>query len=219
LENGNGIKMKNVLILGAGGKIAKHVIEFLSKEPEVHLTLFLRNTKKLKKAVSDRSKIIEGDVLDSRKLKEAMKGKDVVYANLDGELDKLAKNIVKAMDETGLKRLIFITSLGIYNEVPGAFGEWNNKMIGKYLGPYRKAAEIIEASDLDYIILRPTWLTDNDEVDYEITEKNEPVRGTEVSRKSVAALVVKFIENPELKHRRSLGINKPNTYGDKPSFY
>lgn len=211
--------MNKVLILGAAGQIAKHVIEFLLNEPEVQLTLFLRNPQRLKKSISTHSKIIDGDVLDAGKLKEAMQGQDVVYANLDGELDKLAKNIVKAMDEAGLKRLIFITSLGIYDEVPGAFGKWNNKMIGKYLGPYRKAADIIEASDLDYIILRPTWLTDKDEVDYEITEKNEPVRGTEVSRKSVAALVVKFIENPGLKHRRSLGVNKPNTYFDKPSFY
>jgi uncharacterized protein YbjT (DUF2867 family) len=211
--------MENVLILGAAGQIAKHVTASLLEEPDVQLTLYLRNSSRLSKSTSKRARIIEGDVLDTAKLKDAMQGQDLVYANLDGELDKLAKNIVKAMDEIGLKRLIFITSLGIYDEVPGAFGKWNNKMIGKYLGPYRQAAAIIESSDLEYIILRPTWLTDEDEIDYEITEKNEPVRGTEVSRKSVAALVVKFINNPQLKHRRSLGVNKPNTYGDKPSFY
>lgn len=211
--------MKNVLILGAAGQIAKHAIEFLQKEPDVRLTLFLRNSGRLSKLASDDTRILEGDVLDTGKLKEAMQDQDVVYANLDGELDKLAKNIVGAMDESGLKRLIFITSVGIYDEVPGAFGKWNNKMIGKYLGPYRKAADIIEASYLEYIILRPTWLTDEDEVEYEITEKNEPLKGTEVSRKSVAALIVKLIETPELINRRSLGVNKPGTYGDKPSFY
>jgi uncharacterized protein YbjT (DUF2867 family) len=210
--------MEKVLILGAAGQIAKYVIEFLLKEPDVQLTLFLRNANRLSKLTSDNTRIIEGDVLDTGKLKEAMQGQEVVYANLDGELDKLARNIVEAMNETGLKRLIFITSVGIYDEVPGAFGKWNNKMIGKYLGPYRKAAEIIEASDLEYIILRPTWLTDEDEVDYEITERNEPLKGTEVSRKSVAALIVKLIVSPG-QSRRSLGVNKPGTYGDKPSFY
>ena len=211
--------MTNVLILGAAGKIAKHAIEFLLKEPDVQLTLFLRKSGRLSKIVSKQTRIIEGDVLDTKKLKEAIQGQDVVYANLDGELEKQAANIVKAMGETGVKRLIFITSVGIYDEVPGAFGEWNKRMIGQYLGPYRKAADIIEASDLAYIILRPAWLTDEDEIDYETTEKNEPFKGTEVSRKSVAALVVKLIENPELKSRRSLGVNKPNTDGDKPSFY
>lgn len=212
-------KMTNVLILGAAGKIAKHAIEFLLKEPDVQLTLFLRNAGRLSKRVSKPARIIEGDVLDARKLKEALQGQDVVYANLDGELDKQAANIVKVMSETGVRRLIFITSLGIYNEVPGAFGEWNNRMIGQYLRPYRKAAEIIENSDLDYTIIRPAWLTDLDEIEYETTEKNEPFKGTEVSRKSVAALVMKFIKNPELNGRRSLGVNKPNSDGDKPSFY
>ena len=92
-------------------------------------------------------------------------------------------------------------------------------MLGKYLVTYRKAADIIEASNLDYTIIRPAWLSDDDEVDYETTQKNEPFKGTEVSRKSVAALVVKLIGNPALEIRRSLGVNKPNTDGDKPSFY
>ena len=33
--------MKNVIILGAAGNIAKHVIEILSKKDGVNLTLFL----------------------------------------------------------------------------------------------------------------------------------------------------------------------------------
>jgi uncharacterized protein YbjT (DUF2867 family) len=148
-----------------------------------------------------------------------MEKQDVVYANLDGKLGKQAMNIVKAMNESGIKRLIFITSLGIYDEVPGKFGAWNKKMIGRYLGPYRKAAEVIEASNLKYTILRPAWLTDEDEIDYETTQKNKPFKGTEVSRKSVAALVVKLVDNPTSGIRKSLGVNKPNTDADKPSFY
>lgn len=30
---------------------------------------------------------------------------------------------------------------------------------------------MIESSRLDYTIIRPAWLTDKDEVDYEITQK------------------------------------------------
>jgi hypothetical protein len=148
-----------------------------------------------------------------------LKGQDLVYANLDGPLDKLAQIIVDAMTETGIRRLIFISSLGIYDEVPGKFGKWNNQMIGRYLGPHRKASEIIEKSNLDYSIIRPAWLTDYDEIDYEITQKGETFKGTEVSRKSIAALVVKLIQNPKLEIRKSLGVNKPNTDGDKPAFY
>jgi hypothetical protein len=57
-----------------------------------------------------------------------------------------------------------------------------------------------------------------DEVDYETTERNEPFRGTEVSRKSVAALIVKIIDSHEILVRSNLGVDKPNTDGDKPAF-
>ena|SRR6202035_2107064 len=211
--------MKNILILGAGGRIAKHAIDLLLKDKNYYLTLYLRRANRLGKIKSSSVRVIEGDVLDVKKLKEAMEKQDVVYANLDGKLEKQAINIMKAMNELHIKRLIFITSLGIYDEVPGKFGAWNKKMIGKYLGPYRKAAEVIEASNLKYTILRPAWLTDDDEVDYETTQKNKPFKGTEVSRKTVAALVVKLIDNPASGIRKSLGVNKPNTDADKPSFY
>lgn len=109
-------------------------------------------------------------------------------------------------------------TFGIYDEVPGRFGAWNRRQIGAALRPYRKAADLIEASDLEYTILRPAWLTDEDEVSYETTAKGEPLKGTEVSRKSVATLVVKLIESPGLEARASLGVNKPGTDGDKPAF-
>lgn len=80
---------------------------------------------------------------------------------------------------------------------------------GSILDPYRKSAQVIEASDLDYTILRPAWFTDADEIDYETTQKGEPFKGSVVSRKSVAALVVKLAESPELEVRRSLGVSKP----------
>jgi len=211
--------MKKVLILGANGQIAKHVTDFLLEEPDIHLTLFLRKSRRLKHLKSEKTSIVEGDVLDEKKLVDEIRGHDVVYANLEGEMDQMAQNIVEAMKETGVKRLIFIATIGIYDEVPGEFGKCNNKMIGEYIPPYRKAADIIESSDLDYTIIRPSWMTDDDEVDFETTQKDEPFKGTEVSRKSVGALVAKLIKNPELEKRTSLGINKPNTYWDKPSFY
>lgn len=210
----------NVLILGASGQIAQYAIKMLLEDKNVQLTLFLRKVRKLKKEATIHAHVIEGDVLDTKKLKEAMQGQHIVYANLAGELDKQAKSITEAMKATGIKRLIFICSLGIYNEIPGAFGKWNKREIGDMTAsPYRKAADIIEASGLDYTIIRPAWLTDYDEVDYETTKKAMPFKGTEVSRKSVAALIVKLIEHPLSEVRSNLGVNKPNTEGDKPAFY
>lgn len=207
-----------VLVLGANGAIAQHVITFLQHKENIELTLFARNTEQLAEFKSS-SKIIEGDVLNTNDLNEAVKGQDIIYANLSGMVDKMAKEIVSAMNANGIKRLIFVTSLGIYREVAGKFGEWNERMIGSDLIPYRKAADVIEKSELDYTIVRPSWLTNNDETDYETTHKGEPFRGTEVARKAVAAYIKDIIENPEKDIKASVGVNKPGIYGDKPAFY
>jgi uncharacterized protein YbjT (DUF2867 family) len=194
--------MSNVLILGANGGIARHATDLFLKQTQARLTLYLRNPGRLKHVDSSRVRVVEGDVLDLEKLTAAMQGQDVVYANLAGELERMARNIVKAMDAAGVKRLIFISSMGIYEEVPG-------EKYSSILEPYRKAAAVIEASDLDYTILRPGWFTHDDEIDYETTQKGQPFKGHQVSRKSVAALVVKLAESPELEVRRSLGVSKP----------
>ncbi|MBV8834105.1 MAG: SDR family oxidoreductase [Acidobacteriaceae bacterium] len=210
----------NVLILGAGGQIARWVIEMLGSSKDVHLTLYLRHARKLKGKTPPNAKIVEGDVLDRKILDPALVLQDVVYANLTGEdLAEQAKSIITSMQDAGVKRLIFIASLGIYDEIPGKFGEWNRREIGPYLPPFRKAADLIEASGLDYTILRPAWLTDEDEISYETTGRHDPFKGTEVSRKSVAALVVHCIRHREDFSHNNLGVNKPNTDGDKPRFY
>jgi uncharacterized protein YbjT (DUF2867 family) len=112
----------------------------------------------------------------------------------------MAKNIVKAMTETGVKTLIFICSIGIY-KIP----------LSPILQPYRKAADVIEASDLEYTILRPTWFTNVNEVDYELTNKSEIEKGSVISQKSLATFITKIIESPENYSRKNLGINKPNS--------
>jgi uncharacterized protein YbjT (DUF2867 family) len=192
--------MKNVIILGAGGNIANHVIDILVKKDDINLTLFLRNRNRLSSKDVSKCRVVEGDVLDFNRLKEAIAGQDVVYANLSGELEAMAKNIVRAMDETGVEKLIFISSIGIY-DTP----------LRPVLKPYRKAADVIEASNLEYTILRPTWFTNADEVDYETTRKGEPEKGSVISQKSLAMLITKIIESPEKYARENLGVNKPNS--------
>jgi uncharacterized protein YbjT (DUF2867 family) len=133
-------------------------------------------------------------------LKNAVAGQDIVYVNLSGNLEAMAKNIVKAMLETSVNRIIAISSIGIY-DTP----------IKPVLVPYRKLADVIEASGLVYTILRPTWFTSVNEVDYEVTRKGEPERGAVISKKSLAALISKIIESPEKFSNQNLGVNKPNS--------
>lgn len=214
--------MTKVLVLGANGHIARLAIEQFKNIADVQLTLYLRNAKRIQDIAPDNSQIIDGDVLDATALKKAMTGQDIVYANLSGtnSITKQAQAVVTAMDKTSIKRLIWISTLGIYDEVPGKFGQWNHQMLDDgYLPNYAQAAKVIEASDLDYTIIRPAWLSNKDEIDFETTEKETPFKGTEVSRKSVAAFVAQLVQDPSAEVRHSVGLNKPNTDGDKPEWY
>ncbi|TAM37804.1 MAG: SDR family oxidoreductase [Rhodanobacter sp.] len=209
-----------VLILGAGGQIARWAISELANDAAIRQTLFLRHPRKLHGKASSNARVVEGDVLDNAVLADAMAGQDLVYANLTGDdIDEQAKAVIAAMQAARVKRLVFVTSLGIYDELPGKFQKWNKVMIGAALKPFRRAADAIESSGLDYTILRPAWLTDEDEVDYETTTKGETFKGTEVSRRSVADLIAKIVATPSLHSKANLGVDKPGTDGDKPSFY
>ena len=212
--------MTRVLVLGANGKIARRATQIYLDSTNNSLRLYLRNPARLRDIDNRLVEIVGGDTTDENTLVESMKDVDVVYANLaGGNIKEQAETIVEAMHATGLKRLIWISTLGIYDEVPGKFGEWNNKTLGSYITNYASAAKVIEDSDLEYTIIRPAWLTDKDEVDYETTQKGEAFKGTEVSRKSVAQLVVDITQAPDKFNRESIGVDKPGTDGDKPAWY
>ena len=216
---------REVLILGATGKIAEHAIDALLANGNDELLLFTRHPQNMNVVDENRETVIKEDVLNIGDLEPAIERADVVYANLrNPEITQQAKNIVSLMEKYAVKPLVWISSIGIYDEVPGKFGKWNNEMLGggqkdSYLGTYRSAADVIENSTLDYTIIRPAWLTDKDEVDYETTAKGEPFKGTEVSRKSIGNFVAKIIDDPAPYARKNFGVNKSNTDGDKPAWY
>ena len=192
--------MKNILILGANGGLAQTVIPVLLENPELTLTLVSRNIRRLQIFANERVNVVQADVMDLPQLESLMQGQDVVYANLAGHLEAMAENIVQAMNHTNVKRLIWISSMGIYGET----GEDH----GVILEPYRRSAQMVENSRLDYTIIRPAWFTDGHEIDYQLTRKGEPFQGRQVSKRSIAHLIAKLIERPEFSIRESLGIGR-----------
>jgi nucleoside-diphosphate-sugar epimerase len=129
--------MTKVLILGPNGQLARNTTRVFLKDAEAHITLYLRRASRLSNPDPERVTIVEGDVLDAATLQTAMRDQDVVYANLAGDMARQASVIVGAMHAAGVKRLIFISSMGIYREVPG-------ETYRSVLDPYRDSAALIE---------------------------------------------------------------------------
>lgn len=193
-----------LLILGAHGRIARVATRSLLDRTDADLTLYLRDARRLAElADNPRVRLVGGDVLDDGTLERAMAGQDAVYANLSGDMGRQARAIVAAMDKAGVRRLIFVGSMGIYDEIPG-------ERHGSVLDSYRNSAKVVEASDLDYTVIRPAWLNDRDEIAYGTTHKGEPFANPDatVSRQSVADLIVKLATTPGYGSRDSLGVHR-----------
>jgi uncharacterized protein YbjT (DUF2867 family) len=191
--------MTRVLILGANGQLARHTTRVLLDNPALTLTLYLRRSGRLKNPAQRRARIVERDVLDDATSRRAMRDQEIVYANLAGDMAAQARGIIDAMHATGLKRLIFISSMGIYGEVPG-------ETYRSILAPYRDSAALIEASDLDYTILRPGWFTRKPGGSCRITQTGEPFQWHDISLDSLSALIARIVTTPGLYVRCSIGV-------------
>jgi uncharacterized protein YbjT (DUF2867 family) len=192
--------MIKVLILGANGQLARNTTRVFLEKTDATLTLYLRQASRLRNPDPARVKIVEGDVLDTGALRNAMRGQDVVYANLAGDMARQTRTIIDAMHAVGLKRLIFVCSMGIYGEVPG-------ETYRSVLDPYRDSAVEIEKSDLDYTILRPGWFSRDKGVNYRVTQKGEPFIGHDVSFDGLSELITKLATDPGQYRRCSIGVS------------
>lgn len=215
--------MKKVLILGANGQIARIVEQrLLNEQTDVELTLFLRNASRLSTlADNNRVKLIDGDVENAADVNAAMKDQDIVYvAMVDHDADnKITKNVIDAMKDNGVKRVISSNILGIYNEVPGEFGRWNQKQVSWGLQAAINADQLLKDSGLDYTTIRIPWLNDHDEVKYTVTHEGEEYVGVSGSRQSVADVIVKMVADPTYLANDSIGLADPDTQGqDRPVY-
>ncbi|WP_217903012.1 NAD(P)H-binding protein [Terribacillus saccharophilus] len=216
-----------ILILGAAGRIGQMLTNELLNKTDHSIVLYARNGHKRLTITDDsREVIFEGDFKDKNSLIEAMKNVDLVYVNDMGN-EHSTKTIIDAMKDAGVRRVISASILGIYNEVPGAFGVWNNKMIGldSSVGSRMKSqiesARLIENSNLNYTLLRISWLYNQEgNTRYMLTKKGEPFKGTQVTRQAVVQLIMDIIEEKSDQYLKvSIGVSEPDTDWEKPSFY
>jgi Putative NADH-flavin reductase len=192
----------------------------LLEKTDVEITLFARRAQQRLTEFNknQRITIVDGNWNNLSDLNQAIKGQDIVYM-ATGHFTDANKNVVQAMKNNNVKRLIVAGGLGIYDEVAGKFGQWNAQMMGDYTEIKRSAA-VIDNSGLDYTFLRMSWLYNQDNnYKYEVIPQGQPMKGTQVTRQAVAKLITDIVIDPELYKAQSIGVVEPNTEWDKPSFY
>ena len=143
--------MTNILIIGATGSIGQATRNYLMQNTDDQLTLMARHTS-LSNLDATREHVIAGSVTDATTLQQALAGQDVVFAPLSGDLPRMAQALVTGMSQAGVERLLFISLMGIYNEIPASVGASGNLDDNPVLAPYRRAAD-----NLNYTVIRPCW--------------------------------------------------------------
>lgn len=134
-----------ILLTGATGFLGEFVLEELVQRGH-EVTCFIRKTSNIDKIKRLNVKYVYGELDDYKSICEALKGK-VALINIASLGFGHAPNIVKACEEIGVKRSIFVSTTGIFTKLnPDSKG-------------IRLAAEkFIKESSLDYTIIRPTMI-------------------------------------------------------------
>src|SRR5687767_4364536 len=123
-----------VIIFGSTGTIGKQLVsESLAHGHTV--TAFARNTDKLKELEHPNLRLFQGNVFDIASVEKAVTGHDVVIVALgagrDGKVRaEGTRNVIRAMEKTGVKRLICQSTLGAGDSAGNLNFFWKYIMFG-----------------------------------------------------------------------------------------
>jgi putative NADH-flavin reductase len=159
----------NLLIIGSTGGTGKELVrQALDQGHQV--TAFARKPQKISLAHPN-LKVVQGDVLDYASVESAVGGQDVVLCALGHKrwvikssiLSEGTQNILRAMRQHNVRRLICETSLGVGDSVGRLGLQYTLFLIPLLLFFYfrdkGRQERYIKESDREWVIVRPGVLT------------------------------------------------------------
>lgn len=159
----------NVIVFGATGTVGRLAVEDLLKAGHT-VTAFARAPRKLN--LSDpKLRLVAGDAMTLSDVTDAVAGHDAVVVTLGAGMSRRSKirsqgtmNVIKAMQAHGVRRLIAQSTLGARDSWHTLNFWWKRVMFGALLAPvfrdHELQEQLVEASGLDWTIVRPGAFTD-----------------------------------------------------------
>jgi putative NADH-flavin reductase len=160
-----------LLIFGASGKTGRELVKQGLAQGHA-ITAFVRDPVKFE--ISDEHlRVVEGGITDYAAVESAVDGHDVVISALGPHtlltrvpaLTAGIANIVRAMEKTGVRRIVYLSALGVAesNNDQNAFFRWiiNPILLGRDYADHEANEETIRNSSLDWVIVRPARLEDS----------------------------------------------------------
>jgi putative NADH-flavin reductase len=164
----------NVTVFGASVKIGAHVVDQLLTAGH-HVTAYVRNPTKLATPANPNLTVVQGELADATRIREAVTGADAVISALGPTLRRGAKgtpvadgtrNIVDAMETAGVKRFVGLATPVISDPKDGPTLKGKILRLMPRLTMPNALVELdamtdtVRSSDLDWAIARITNPTD-----------------------------------------------------------
>ena len=159
-----------VVIFGASGGTGVHVVK-QALEAGHEVTAFVRDPSRLP-VQHERLRVLQGDVVESEKVAEAVAGQDAVLSALGPAKPAFtamtvgAQHIIAAMQRHGVRRLITLTGAGVAdsNDRPGVLNRVITFLLKRInpevLADAQRHVDRVRASDLDWTVVRVGRLLD-----------------------------------------------------------
>ena len=216
---------KYITILGAAGQIAQKLTATLLTYTDMHLTLYGRQlSTRLHPEIleHERVTVIEGSFQNPAKLEQAVTNAEIVFVGAMEAGSDMA-SIVKALSRKNVRRVIGLSMAGLSGEFPAALEKWTfDNLPISYVQGERQARNVLRESNLNYTILRLTWLyNDPENTNYELIPEGVQFNAAQVTREAVVKAIfdILHVDDETPFHRASIGIGEPGTHYDKPSFH
>jgi len=195
----------NILIVGATRGIGRQLLEQALTVGHT-VTVLVRNPQKLS-TQHERLRIIKGDILDVDLVATAIAGQDAACCTIGVKVpwfrvtvfSEGTRNLLQAMKKTGVKRLICVTGIGA-GDSKGHGGFlydylFLSTLLRTIYADKNRQESLIMASDVDWTIVRPGFLTNGPLTEkYRILTNMAGVTAGRISRADVAHFMLKELE-------------------------
>lgn len=153
---------KSIALFGATGMVGSELMKRLIEEGH-SVKVLVRDPSKLS-FIHSNVTIVKGDILDLTEVEQCIIGTEIVYVCIGTRGNKPTQvysmgteNIITAMKQQGIKRIICLSSAGIFGKDGGFFGRVIVPLtLWRPFRDKRKQAEILAHSELDWTLVRPT---------------------------------------------------------------
>ena len=185
----------HIALFGATGGTGREVIKQAIKAGH-EVTALVRDSSKIKNK-EDNLYLVVGDVLDGHKVEETLAATDAVICalgstsnNPDTAVSQGTQNIIDAMKKQGISRLVVISSMGVgdsIEQVSRSFKMLTKTVLRKAIEDKERQEAIVRSSNLEWIILRPSGLTNGSATGSYQLGTDASIEASQISRADVAA--------------------------------